>query len=156
MSNTENIIMPDMITSDDVERVTILVPKRVSQEAIEAFKKDYPAYIKSRKSLCKKCGKEFEQTIKAIAEVIAKQKIDIPVMFFKYPDRSEFNIHHFIEWFDFLEHYFSTAKLYEEQERGSACHVDRAWQKYATPELKKMLDYLLAEQKQVGDENINL
>lgn len=145
-------ILPDMIAADEVDRVTILVPKHVSQTAIEAFKRDYPAYIQSRKSICKKCGEEFEQTIKAMAEVISKQKIDIPRMFFTYPERPEFNIKHFIDWFDYLELYFSTAKLYEKQERGAVCHVDRAWQNYVTPELKKMLNYLLTEQKQVSDE----
>jgi hypothetical protein len=144
-------IIPDMIASDDVKRVTILVPKHVSQEAIDAFKKDYPAYIESRKSRCNKCGKEFEKSMKAVIEKLAKIPFDPPVMYFKYPERSDFNINHFIHWFDCLESYFSVAKYYEEQERGSACHVDRAWQNYATPELKKMLNYLLTEQKQVKD-----
>lgn len=92
---------------------------------------------------------EFKKTIEKFCEQIANMKFEKPKMYFNYPERKEFNINHFIDWFDCLETYFSTAQIYEEQERGDACHVDRAWQNYATPELKKMLSYLLEEQKQV-------
>lgn len=98
-------------------------------------KEDILKYLKKRK--------EVKKVFDGIFKSILKTPWERPVLCFKYPERKVFNSRKFLEWTDVMTNFFSVAKYYEEQERGGACSVDRAYSDWLKPECKKMYDYIL-------------
>lgn len=99
----------------------------ITKEWIETFKTD-----KTNK----------EAMMKAIGEVVKAfcGRQEKPEFLFKYPD-GEITYGKFRDWFECMELLYSCAERYEEKIQ-SCCYVDRVWQKYITPELKKMFTLL--------------
>lgn len=104
----------------------------LTKEWIEAFKTD-------------KINKEA--MMKAIGEVIKSfcgREYEKPKFYFTYPD-GELSFEKFKEWFDCLQLLYSIGCRYEEKIQ-TALSVDRTWQKYITPELKKMYSLLTGKE----------
>ena len=90
---------------------------------------------------------EFKEALKETIEAIANKKIEAPVLHFEYPENMEYK--DFYEWFHNMAHCFvGIARIFEQQERGSCCCVDRAWRDWIMPEVKKMWKTLKRRNKQ--------
>lgn len=85
---------------------------------------------------------EMKKSLKGVMEGISKIKWEEPVFYYKFPDKEEdFTVAEMAQWAEAIEHYYAIAKYWEEQERGGACSVDRAYSHWLKPRCEEFLKY---------------
>lgn len=84
----------------------------------------------------------IKKNLKEVMGGISKMKWEEPVFYYKFPEKPEdFTVAEMAQWAEAIEHYFGIAQYWEEQERGGACSVDRAYSHWLKPRCEEFLKY---------------
>lgn len=116
------------LSNVDVQELLAELSKRMSKGAIKA-------YLEQRK--------EVKNMFSELLPKMVQRQWEAPKLHFTYPPRDTFTVKHFYEWVDTITNFYHVAQYYEQQERGSALSVDRAYAHWLIPECKKMYKYIL-------------
>jgi hypothetical protein len=79
--------------------------------------------------------KEFRDAMERVCNRILKIPQSAPVQYFKYGET--ISMPDFVTWFENTQLYYSIGRKFIEQEEGSCCCVDKAFNRYLIPECNK-------------------
>lgn len=115
--------------------------KGEADKVIEYYKQLAEANVETiNKKL--KDNKEFQEMIGKVSKQIIGTKVEAPEFYFKWEDIKEVKSYTIYEWFQALRLYCSSARAWEEQERGSTCVVERVRDNYLLEKCQEFLDNL--------------
>ena len=123
--------------------------KKQRKEEIELLKE---VIINQIKEELKPENKEMRETIERVCNRIIKMPQTTPVQHFRYGEA--ISMIDFVKWFEYTQLYYSIGRKFIEQEEGSCCCVDKAFNRYLIPECNKAYGLIfqagtLAEQKRI-------
>lgn len=123
------------------DQETTVYMKAEADKVIEHYKQLADVNVKKIKEELKN-HKHFQDMLSGISKRIIGTKAEEPEFYFKWKDVKNLTPHTIYEWFKALRLYSSSARIWEEQERGSTCVVERVRDNYLLEKCKELLDNL--------------